>query len=118
VLRIHLSSKGLVSALAVIVSAAAATGATADAIDVDLTEPTLDRWFYPFNSNPGFKTEASIFGSATDLEIGFDPAFDNRDGQMLVGFDTSGVVPTGLGPEAYTISQASLLVTVKSDLTF
>jgi hypothetical protein len=104
--------------LTVIVSVVAVSLATADEIDVDLAEPTLDRWFYPFNSNNGLKTEASIFGSATDLEMGFDPAFDNRDGQMLVGFDTSGVVPTGLGPEAYTISQASLRVTVLSDLTF
>ncbi len=113
-----LPSNGLLLLLIVVVPIPAASLATADSIDVDLAEPTLDRWFYPFNGNNGFRTVASIFGAVTDPEEGFDPDFDNRDGQMLIGFDTSGVVPAGLGPEAYTISQASVMVTVQSDLTF
>jgi len=92
--------------------------AAADVIEVDLAEPTLDRWFYPFNASPGSRSDAPIFGAITDQEVGFDPSFDNRDGQMLIGFDTSGVVPAGLGVASYTISAASVLVTIKSDLTF
>ena len=98
--------------------AAAGTTAAADVVEVNLAEPTLDRWFYPFNSSPGSKPDAVVFGSVTDQEVGFDPSFDNRDGQMLIGFDTSMVVPTGLGPAGYLISQATVTVTVKSDLTF
>ena len=97
---------------------AGAMACPAEVISVDLAEPTLDRWFYPFNSNPGFKSEASVFGAVGDQDLGFDPDFDNRDGQMLIGFETTGVVPAGLGPDSYTISQASVTVTIKSDLTF
>ncbi|MEE8459778.1 MAG: hypothetical protein V3S08_07885 [Phycisphaerales bacterium] len=100
--------------VALVCAALARAGVT----EVDLTEPTLDRWFYPFNASPGFRSDAPIFGSVTDQEVGFDPSFDNRDGQMLIGFDTSALVPTGLGAGGYTISQASVRITIKSDLTF
>ena len=90
----------------------------ADVVEVNFTEPTLDRWFYPFNASPGSRADAPIFGAITDQEVGFDPSFDNRDGQMLIGFDTSAVVPAGLGAASYTISAASVRITVKSDLTF
>ncbi len=115
--RNRLSDKAFLL-VAMLPALAVATVCPADVISVDLAEPTLDRWFYPFNSNPGFKPDASIFGAVGDQDLGFDPAFDNRDGQMLIGFDTSGVVPAGLGPDSYTISQASVTVTIKSDLTF
>jgi len=110
------SSRGLLAIPAVLVATAAT--ASADVVAVDLTEPTLDRWFYPFNASPGSRVDAPIFGAITDQEVGFDPDFDNRDGQMLIGFDTSTTVPTGLGAGGYTISQASVKITVKSDLTF
>ena len=97
---------------------AGAMACPAEVISVDLPEPTLDRWFYPFNGSAGFRADAPIFGAVGDLDLGFDPAFDNRDGQMLIGFATSGVVPAGLGPESYTITQASVTVTIKNDLAF
>lgn len=87
-------------------------------LDLSLTEPSLDRWFYPFNGTPGTKTSASIFGPITTLDGGFDPHFDNRDGQMLVGFDTSGLVPTGLGAGGYTVSSAAVTLTVSNDGAF
>jgi hypothetical protein len=113
-MRSNYFSPLILLAISVLLTATAA----ADVVDVNLTEPTLDRWFYPFNATPGTRSDAPIFGSVTDQEVGFDPSFDNRDGQMLIGFDTSAVVPTGLGAGGYTISQASVRVTVKSDLTF
>ncbi|MHC4414259.1 MAG: hypothetical protein ACYS0G_03135 [Planctomycetota bacterium] len=90
--------------------------ATADVIEVSLGAPTLDRWFYPFNGNPGDQWFASVFAPLT--EQGFDPFFDNRDGQMLIGFDTSGPVQPGLGPDAYTITRAVVSATVRTDGTF
>jgi hypothetical protein len=79
-------------------SAASALGASADA--------AYDRWMYPFNSTPGARTTAPTFGS-------LDPGpFDNRDGQLHVGFDTAsaGVTP-GLGPERYEITSVRVTVT-------
>ncbi|MHC4319778.1 MAG: hypothetical protein ACYS1B_14725, partial [Planctomycetota bacterium] len=45
--------------------------AGAEVIDLQIDAPTLDRWFYPFNSTPGTQTSASIFGPITDVETGF-----------------------------------------------
>ena len=113
-----LAYPGTFTALLAVALGAAAAAVRADVIDVSFDEPMLDRWFYPFNSNPGFKTEASIFGAVIDPEDGFVPEFDNRDGQMLIGFDTSAVVPPGLGADGYAVLSATVYVTVKSDLTF
>ncbi len=85
-------------------------------IEVDLPAPALDQWFYPFNTDPCCKPTAAVFGSLT--ATGFDPSFDNRDGQMLVGFDTAPPVPAGLGPGAYGVSWAALTLTVESNQTF
>jgi hypothetical protein len=91
-------------------------GAGAGVIEADLTNPTLDRWMYPFNCCPGEKTEVSIFGAT--IEGGFHPDFDNRDGQGLVGFATSAQIEPGLGVEAYQVIAAVLTLTVLSDGTF
>ncbi len=101
--------------IAAIGASPAAPAVTAELIDVEFDEP-LDRWFYPFAGNPGFETVASVFAPLT--AEGFDPHFDNRDGQMLVGFDTSPAVPAGLGAPQYTVLSAALSLTVESDLTF
>ena len=109
-------SPGPLLALAVLIGIA--TPVRSEVINVSFDEPTLDRWMYPFSANPGFQTFASIFGAITDQEVGFDPGFDNRDGQMLIGFDTSTVVPAGLGAGSYTITATSVFLTVKTDEAF
>ena len=53
-----------------------------------------------------------------DPELGFHPDFDNRDGQMLIGFNTAVNVPPGLGKSRYQVSSAKIFVTIKSDSTF
>lgn len=68
-------------------------------------EPSVDRWNYPFNSTPGFRTTASTFAA-----LGFDD-FDDLDAQFLIGFDTGGVVPTGLNPRRYAVSELVVTVT-------
>ena len=90
----------------------------ADVILVSQNVPSLDIWFYPFNSNPGSKASAAIFGAVTNLDDGFFPEFDNRDGQMVIGFDTSTAVPTGLGPGGYTVTAATAVLTISSSETF
>jgi len=64
--------------------------------------PTFDRWNYPFNPTPGFRTAASTFGS------GFVPGmFDDRDAQFLNSFITAGEIAPALGAANYTITSAT-----------
>lgn len=88
----------------------------AGVVSVQFDEPALDRWFYPFASEPGDEILASIFGAT--LEDGFSPDFDNRDGQLLVGFDTSAAVPPGKGAASYTVTAATFRLTNASNSTF
>jgi hypothetical protein len=67
-------------------------------------KPTLDRWFYPFNFEPGVRKVAPTYGS-------FDPRFDMRDAQFLLGWDTASVVPTNAGPTKYLIQSARITLT-------
>ena len=86
-------------------------------IVIDAPGPALDRWNYPFANDPGGNHYAAIFASLAST--GFDPQFDNRDGQMNIGFDTAALgVPPELGANAYTVVTAKVLLTVESDQTF
>jgi hypothetical protein len=78
-----------------------ATPAVADAppiFEVEFTQPSADRWNYPFNSTPGTRWTASVFGN----EAG-SPLFDNRDGQMVIAFDTEEQIASGLGVDRYEV---------------
>ncbi len=77
-----------------------------------LTPPTLDRWMYPFNSSPGTRPEASVFGS---INIS---GFDDRDAQFLVGWDTGGSYATGLSAGSYTVVSARVRARISQDLRF
>ncbi|MFZ9881515.1 MAG: hypothetical protein ACO3QC_08955, partial [Phycisphaerales bacterium] len=69
--------------------------------------PALDRWNYPFNPTPGTRITASTFGNAPGA-----PEFDNRDGQYIVGFNTSPSIPTGLGASSYLVTECIVEITV------
>jgi hypothetical protein len=101
-----------IAATATLAALAAASPALAGAIDAAFPAPSLDRWMYPFNSTPGSRIAISTFGSAPGA-----PEFDSRDGQMLVGFDTSAQVPTGLGA-GLTVTRATLVLEVANDMVF
>jgi hypothetical protein len=98
--------------LPVLLGAAAATAASGQAIDVSYDEPSLDRWFYPFNGTPGVRPFVSIFGATGE------PDFDDRDGQMLLGFQTSADVPAGLDPSAYTVTSVVLTIMYDGQVSF
>lgn len=74
--------------------------------------PTWDRWMYPFNPFPGVRTSISTFGTSGE------PDFDNRDGQLLMAFDTSGAATPGLGVGSYRITQAVVTVQNNEDVQF
>lgn len=86
--------------------------ASAQEINVALPSPTADRWVYPFNGTPGARPVIPIFGA-----IG-EEFFDDRDGQCLLGYDTSSSIQTGLGQLGYTIQSATLTVMISNDLFF
>ena len=113
----HLTGRAGFHSVAAAIAIACLTSASRSDVVVALFDsPTLDRWFYPFASNPGNESSMSIFGSVTDGF--FDPSFDNRDGQGLIGFDTSAQITSGLGPASYAIASAIIELTVSSDLAF
>ncbi len=92
--------------------AAISSVGSAQSISVSIDKPSLDRWNYPFSGNPGGAKFAPTFGA---IEI---PGFDDRDGQLFLGYDTGAVVPSGLAPEWYTIESMTVTVYVGADLQF
>ncbi|MBX3731632.1 MAG: hypothetical protein KF791_03455 [Verrucomicrobiae bacterium] len=90
-----------------------ALGLVAAADDFLLTpaRPTLDRWVYPFGDFVGDRPVAPTFAS-------FDPRFDTRDAQFLLGWDTAGSLPTGAGPANYLIRRLRVSLTVQADASF
>jgi len=91
--------------LALAVIAAAAGSAAAQTFDFDT--PTDDRWVYPFNFSAGTRLTASVFSAA-----GLD-GFNDRDGEIVVRWDTSGQITPGAG--GYTIE--SVTVTLTNDIS-
>lgn len=100
------------SRIASLVFLAAAGLAAAGPIDAEFPQPDLDRWMYPFGATPGVETQASVFGA-----LGLD-GFDDRDAQFLIGFDTSDVVPAGLGAGRYRVASATLTLTAAREGAF
>lgn len=90
------------------------TGAFAASFNI--IEPTLDRWVYPFNVDPGYKPTASAFGTVVDGVI--DDRFDDRDGQMLVRFSTAHIATPGLGAANYAITSLRLTLTTGETNSF
>ena len=87
----------------------------ADQVVIDLQEPTLDRWFYPFNGTPGTRTVASTFGNTPDPTKPDSDQFDNRDGQVLLGFDTGDLVEIGQGAESYQVLSLSVTMSIANE---
>jgi hypothetical protein len=83
----------------------AAAFAQSDPIVAEFPVPSADRWNYPFNPTPGARWTASTFGNEPGA-----PLFDNRDGQMVVAFDTGPEIPSGLGAARYEILSVQLVV--------
>jgi hypothetical protein len=72
----------------------------------------LDRWMYPFAFTGGTRNLSPTFGAVGTA------GFDNRDGQFVIGFDTSGVAPRGLGASLYQINSVTVRTMVGSPAGF
>jgi hypothetical protein len=88
----------------------------ADLVLFEAPVPAIDRWMNPFNTQPGYRPTASVFGSIGVTIPGFN--FDDRYSQFLVGYDTAAAIPTGRGPCRYRVESARLVLTVATDLAF
>jgi len=88
------------------------TPASAEVVDFNFSGPAFDRWMYPFNFSAGTETRASLFAAPNQ------PGFDDRDGELLVGFNTAVAVPTGRGRLSYKILTATFSVYVENDNAF
>ncbi|MEM6328986.1 MAG: hypothetical protein AAF790_01930 [Planctomycetota bacterium] len=80
----------------------------AHAVDITVATADFDRWVYPFNQTPGTRTTASTFAAFTP------GAFDDRDAQMLVGFNPASYsqpLPTLLPGQSYRVLEATVTAT-------
>lgn len=84
---------------------------TAGEFQIAPPAPSLDRWVYPFGDFLGDRPVAPTFAS-------FDPRFDTRDGQVLLGWDTANQVTTNAGPAQYLIRRLKIAVTVTANNAF
>ncbi len=83
---------------------AVTAAASADVVNIVFPEPTHDRWNYPFNFTPGARGSASTFNAINETD------FDDRDGQVFIGFDTDAQLEPGLGEVYYVIVSAEMRI--------
>lgn len=83
----------------------------------DFNLPTDDRWQYPFNFSGGNRATASTFSSLGSGIPSFNN-FNDRDGLVLVAWDTSALIAPGLGAANYSIASVRVVVTNESGATW
>ena len=90
--------------------------AQADEFFIEILRPSFDRWMYPFNATPGTRPVGSTFGYTPDPSLPDTDAFDNRDGQIVIGFDTSDLIDSGLGSESYSVQDLQVTISISNDV--
>jgi hypothetical protein len=78
--------------------------------EITFPSPDFDRWNYGFNTANGTRSVGSTFSA---FQSGYP--FDDRDGQVLLGFVTGSQIEQGLPPQAYRIVLCELEVSLASD---
>jgi hypothetical protein len=78
----------------------------ARAASFTILQPSADRWMYPFATSGGTQAQIQVFGATGNAD------FDDRDGQMFLRFDTTGIVSAGLGAANYQLSTLTLTLTL------
>ncbi len=73
------------------------------------SQPDYDRWNYSFNGTPGSRSVAPTFSA-----YGSGLNFDDRDGQVLLGWVTIDI-PSGLPASAYTLKSLSVEISTTND---
>lgn len=83
----------------------------------DFLTPTDDRWQYPFNFSGGGRSTASCFSSLGTGNPSFT-GFNDRDGVLIVAWNTTAEIPAGLGAAAYNIESIRVTVTNEPGATW
>ncbi len=78
--------------------------------EITFATPDFDRWNYGFNTADGTRSVGSTFSA---FQSGYP--FDDRDGQVLLGFVTGSQIEQGLPPQAYHITGCHLELSLASD---
>jgi len=84
--------------------------AQAQPFNLQSAPATLARWMYPFNNEPANRPNASAFAA-----FGSAGSFDTRDGQYLLGWNTSNNIPARQGARNYLISRVRVTLTISSE---
>lgn len=92
--------------------------ALAQTLQGTLQPPAIDRWMYPFGGSPGAEASAATFRTPPDATFNGQPAFDDRDAELLVVFNTTSVVPAGLGRFRYLPSSVTFTATTSNQPRF
>jgi len=92
-----------------IVACLAFAGARVKADSFVFTPPSADRWHYGFNSSPGTRQIGSCFMAPG--WAGINGEFNDRDGYVILVFDTSNVLLPGGDPASYNVTSIGLVVT-------
>jgi hypothetical protein len=82
------------------------------------TPPDVAQWMYPF-APPQFSTAPLFSAFGYTGAFGEDPNgfyFDTRDGQYLVGWNTSNGIPAGQGITNYLIRSVRVTLTISADM--
>ena len=76
---------------------------------LEWSRPDIDQWMYPAASTPGMRILGPTFASLGGLGGSIDPA---RRGATMLGFNTSGLIETGLEPHRYEINSIRIGLTM------
>lgn len=82
----------------------------AQPFNLQSTPANIARWMYPFNTSPANRSTASTFAA-----FGYAGSFDTRDGQYLLGWNTSNSIPVAQGARNYLIRRVRVTLTISSD---
>jgi hypothetical protein len=84
--------------------------ASAQIISAHIEGASVDKWIYPFASGGGGGSTRLVMN--TFGAIGDAGAFDDRDAQSFVAFDTGGMIPGGLGQLSYLVTSVRLTLSM------
>ncbi|MBT5382043.1 MAG: hypothetical protein HOL13_04300 [Phycisphaerae bacterium] len=78
-------------------------------VDIERTSPDFDRWNYGFNTDPGARGVGSTFSA-----YGSGYPFDDRDGEVLLGFITGTEIEVGYPAHAYSVLYCTVELSISS----
>jgi len=81
-------------------------------ISGSIDRPIIDRWNYPFASQPGTEPTVPVFAALRQT------GFDDRDALFLLTFDSAGLVPPGLGAERYIVRGVTVTAWISAEDRF